>query len=55
MDQLWQDDATGFLRLRVFATHSLSGFSKIFVRNYYKKSVIVGGEFTAGDSFNIRR
>lgn len=54
LDELWKDDTTSFLRIRIFATHSLSGFSKVFVKNYFKKSVLVLGEFTAGDSFEIR-
>lgn len=54
LEELWADDTTSFLRLRVFATHSLSGFSKVFVRNYFKKSVLARGEFVSGDSFEIR-
>jgi hypothetical protein len=54
LDPLWSDDDTAFLRFRLVATDSLSGFSKVFVRNYYtKKDYLVEGRFASSDSFEI--
>ncbi len=54
IDKLWSDDENAFLRFRIATTDSLSGFSKVFVRNYYtKKDTLVEGRFASGDSFEI--
>lgn len=40
--------------LHVKACHELSGFSKVFQREYFSKSIIQEGKFSHGDSFDIR-
>jgi len=50
---LWTNDRD-FLRLRVQATDSLSGYRKVFVMNYAKDD-LVEGRFAAGDSFDVIR
>lgn len=37
----------------VKASHELSGFSKVFQREYFSKSIIKDGKFSHGDSFEI--
>lgn len=46
-------DKSAFLRLEVFAKHELSGFSKIFVKDYHNKACIREGEFKFGDELTI--
>ena len=54
LEALWTDDQRSFLRIRLFATDSLSGFSKVFVKMYYtKRNTFVEGDFTRGDTFDI--
>jgi len=54
IDQLWTDEERTFLRFRVMAIDPLSGFSKVFVKNYYiKKNTLVQGDFAHGDTFQI--
>ncbi len=55
LDDLWNNDSQSYLRFRVQATHSVSGFSKVFRKDYYtKRNSIVDGEFDFGNSVNIR-
>jgi len=55
IDDLWEDDAHSFLRLKIFATDSFSGFGKIFHRDYHiKKSCIEEGNFEFGNSIKIK-
>ncbi len=42
-----------FLRVEVFAKHELSGFSKIFVKDFHKPTCIKKGEFKFGDELTI--
>ena len=42
-----------FLRFEVFAKHELSGFSKIFIRDYHNNSCIKAGQFKFGDELTI--
>ncbi|MBI4322097.1 MAG: hypothetical protein HY675_26700 [Chloroflexi bacterium] len=54
VDALWGNDDIEFLRLRVMATDSFSGFTDVFVQNYYKKQFsICYGHYAARDSFEI--
>ncbi|NOX37708.1 MAG: hypothetical protein GXO78_09245 [Calditrichaeota bacterium] len=53
IDEIWQDDTHFFLRFRIHATDSFSGFSRVFVKDYHKKrSSIKEGEFEFGNSLN---
>jgi hypothetical protein len=55
LDDLWSHDAQSYLRFRVQATHSVSGFSRVFRKDYYtKRNSVIDGEFDFGDSMKIR-
>jgi hypothetical protein len=50
----WVDDNVQFLRFRIFARHSISGFGKLVYKDFrLKRNSIKGGEFSKGDSFEI--
>lgn len=51
LEKKWEKSS--FLRLEVFAKHELSGFSRIFVKDYHNKSSIRNGEFKFGDDLSI--
>ena len=53
LDEIWKSD-TRSLHVYVIAKHSLSGFSKVFVKTYYTKGTsIESGRFEYGNSFKI--
>lgn len=55
IEKLWEDDAQSFLRFKISATDSLSGFGKVFYNDYYVKKIsIEEGGFEFGNSFNIK-
>lgn len=54
LDNRWSDDTTQFVRFRVFARHSLSGFGGFFCKDYRLKRVaLVNGDFVKGDAFDV--
>ncbi|OXB04249.1 hypothetical protein [Flavobacterium pectinovorum] len=46
-------DASSYIRLTVIAKHSLSGFTDIFVRDFYSKDVITTKKFKSGDDLDV--
>ncbi len=55
IEDLWKDDTHSFLRFRIFATDSLSGFCKGFCKYYHtKRNSIKGGDFEFGNSLEIK-
>ncbi len=54
IDELWKDDRHKFICFRLLATDSLTGFSKVFEREYrLKRNSIKEGTYESGDSFKI--
>jgi len=54
LEKIWNDDASQFLRFRIFARHSVSGFGGFFFKDYrLKRNSIIDGEFSKGDTFEI--
>lgn len=54
LDEKWSDDSSQFLRFRIFARHSLSGFGGFFFKDYrLKRNSIMEGDFSKGDTFEI--
>ena len=50
----WGDDSSQFLRFRIFARHSVSGFGRVFFKDYrLKRNSIMEGDFSKGDTFEI--
>lgn len=49
LKELWKDNEHTYLRFRIYAVDSLTGFGKLFTKIYYKKDAdIVNGEFKFG-------
>ncbi|MBS7232066.1 hypothetical protein KHA90_13625 [Flavobacterium psychroterrae] len=48
----WSDNSS-YLRLTVIAKHSLSGFTDIFVKDFYSKDVITTKKFKSGDDLGV--
>ncbi|MEP6804473.1 MAG: hypothetical protein ABI892_08115 [Flavobacterium sp.] len=46
-------DTSSYLRLTVIAKHSLSGFTDIFVKDFYSKDVITTKKFKSGDDLGV--
>jgi len=55
IEKSWSDDKRSFLRFRIVATDSISGFSKVFTKDYHTKSLIKEGEFEYGASMEIKK
>lgn len=54
LEDLWQDDTQAYLRFRIYATHSVSGFSRVFRKDYFtKRNTIITGEFDFGASMKV--
>ena len=54
LDKLWADDDQSFIVFRVYGHDELSGFAKLFEKEFRKKKVVIKeGEFHFGDSFEI--
>ena len=45
---------SSFIRLTIIAKHSLSGFNKVFVKDFLHKNVITHKEFIKGDSLDVK-
>lgn len=48
----WSDNSS-YIRLTVIAKHSLSGFTDIFVKDFYSKDVITTKKFKSGDDLGV--
>lgn len=46
-------DTSSYIRLTVIAKHSLSGFTDIFVKDFYSKDAITTKKFKAGDALDV--
>ncbi|WP_264537235.1 hypothetical protein [Flavobacterium sp. N1736] len=46
-------DASSYIRLTVIAKHSLSGFTDVFVKDFYSKDVITTKKFKSGDNLDV--
>jgi len=46
-------DSSSYIRLTVIAKHSLSGFTDIFVKDFYSKDVITIRKFKTGDDLDV--
>jgi hypothetical protein len=46
-------DSSSYIRLTVIAKHSLSGFTDIFVKDFYSKDVITTKKFKIGDDLGV--
>jgi len=54
INSLWEDKNGCTLKIIVMATDSLSGFSKVFIKEYHtKKNTLVEGSHRFGDSLEI--
>lgn len=54
LNKRWNDDKSQFLRFRIFARHSISGFGGFFFNDYrLKRKSIIEGDFSKGDTFKI--
>jgi hypothetical protein len=47
------NDTSSYIRLTVIAKHSLSGFTDIFVKDFYSKDVITTRKFKTGDDLDV--
>lgn len=55
LEELWKDETRSFLRFRVYAVDSLSGFGRVFVKEYHtKRNSIKEGDFEFGNSLEIK-
>lgn len=54
VEEIWKDDSHSFLRFRISATDSFSGFKRVFIMDYHKKrDCIKQGDFKFGNSLEI--
>jgi len=54
LEKIWDNDNVQFLRFRIYARHSISGFGAFAYRDYrLKRNTIRSGEFSKGDNFEI--
>lgn len=54
LDALWSNDAQTYIRFRMYATDSLSGFGRVFTQDYHtKRRTLKPGDFHFGDSFEV--
>jgi len=51
---LWDDDTTQFFRFKIYAQDEMSGFGKVFVKDFRtKRNSLIAGEFRHGNSLEI--
>lgn len=54
LESIWNDDNVQFLRFRIYAKHSISGFGVFAFQDFrLKRNSIKAGEFSKGDTFEI--
>ncbi len=51
---LWQNDSNQHLRFQIIATDPITGFSKVFKKDYTKRNSIKKGIFQTGASLEIK-
>lgn len=55
IEEIWEHDTMEYLRFRIYARDSLSGFGKVFIKDYHtKRNSIKEGDFEVGNSLEIR-
>jgi hypothetical protein len=55
ISKLWNDDTQAYLRFRLYATHSVSGFSRVFRKDYQtKRNTLKEGDFAFGNSTEVK-
>ena len=52
IENIWENNKE--LLFRIMATHSVSGFTKVFEKKYYNKKSIKEGEFKIGEEMDIQ-
>ncbi|MHC0444943.1 hypothetical protein ACWA1F_06005 [Flavobacterium sp. 3-218] len=52
IETYWNDESS-YIRLTVIAKHSLSGFTNIFVKDFYSRDVITTKKFKSGDDLDV--
>ena len=54
LENIWTDEKLSFLRFRIFASDSFSGFGRVFTQDYHlQRDAIKEGDFEFGDSLQI--
>lgn len=54
IEEIWGDDTKSYLRFKIYAKDSLSGFGKVFTKNYHtKRDSIKAGIFEVGNILKI--
>ncbi|ADN78317.1 hypothetical protein [Geobacter sulfurreducens] len=55
LEAIWHNDNVQFIRFRIYARHSISGFGVFAYKDYrLKRHSIKAGEFSKGDTFEIK-
>lgn len=52
LSTMWQNDGS-FIRLSIIAKHSISGFNKVFVKDYLNKDCITSKRFLSGNDLSV--
>jgi hypothetical protein len=52
IEEMWSDN-TSFIRLSIIAKHSLSGFNKVFVKDFISKDCITQKRFLSGNDLSV--
>lgn len=55
LENVWKDDKTNYVEIKVFCTNELTSAGKVFSKEYKKKVLIKEGEFEAGQSMDITK
>jgi len=50
---IWNEGNGGYIVVRIYARHSLSGFAKVFEKRYYVKSMIIEGAHGFGEDMSV--
>lgn len=53
LEEMWSDPSS-FIRLSIIAKHSLSGFNKVFVKDFINKDTISSKNFISGSDLNVK-
>jgi len=52
IEQMWSDTSS-FIRLSIIAKHSLSGFNKVFIKDFLSKECITDKRFLSGNDLTV--
>ncbi|MFM6948324.1 MAG: hypothetical protein ACKOWQ_04850 [Aquirufa sp.] len=52
IEEMW-DDSSSFIRLSIIAKHSLSGFNKVFKKDFINKECITEKRFLSGNDLSV--